>query len=394
MLGCLYVVQGLPFGFQATALPIYLREAGVSLSAIGWASALAAPWALKLLYAPLVDRFGSARWGRRRVWILPAQGGLALTCAAAAFVPAGEALGLLLALVFVMNLFAATQDVAVDGLAVDLLQPDELGPGNAAQVVGFKVGMLTGGGLLVWASASIGWTGLFLAMAAIVAAVWLMVLLVLREPPPRDASAPQLPLAEIGRRTLAAIRVPGSGWLLAIVATYKIGETAVDLMFKPFLIDQGFTAAQLGLWIGTWGMAFSLVGSLGGGWLARALTIRRALLLTACLRVAPMLGEWALTLSPPSAEAVIAVTAAEHLFGGALTTVLFALMMSRVDRRIGATHFTLLAAVEVLGKSPGAWVSGMVATSVGYGALFAAGAGVSIAFVLLVLASPSGPDGD
>jgi hypothetical protein len=68
---------------------------------------------------------------------------------------------------------------------------------------------------------------------------------------------------------------------------------------------------------------------------------------------------------------VIAVTCAEYLAGGALTTVVFALMMSRVDRRIGATHYTVLAAVEVLGKFPGAWVSGPIAEAFGYPALFA-----------------------
>ena len=31
----LYFVQGLPFGFQATALPVFLRQQGVSLTRIG-----------------------------------------------------------------------------------------------------------------------------------------------------------------------------------------------------------------------------------------------------------------------------------------------------------------------------------------------------------------------
>ena len=71
--------------------------------------------------------------------------------------------------VLLMNLFAATMDIAVDGLAIDLLELRELGKGNIAQVVGYKIGMLTGGGLLVWASGWIGWEGLFLSMAVLVA---------------------------------------------------------------------------------------------------------------------------------------------------------------------------------------------------------------------------------
>lgn len=139
LLLALYFVQGLPFGFQAVALPVYLRQLGVSLESIGLLGALAAPWMLKALWAPLVDRYYSPRLGRRRSWILPAQAGLALCCAAGA--AAGEDhLGLLLALVLLMNLFAATQDIAADGLAVDLLSEQELGPANAAQVTPKHVG--------------------------------------------------------------------------------------------------------------------------------------------------------------------------------------------------------------------------------------------------------------
>ncbi len=87
ILWSLYFVQGLPFGFQATALPVYLRAAGVSLAGVGFATALALPWSLKIFGAPFVDRFGSARFGPRRSWIVPLQLGLLACCAVAALVP-------------------------------------------------------------------------------------------------------------------------------------------------------------------------------------------------------------------------------------------------------------------------------------------------------------------
>ena len=83
-LASLYLVQGLPFGFQAAALPAFLREAGVSLTEIGFLDLLALPWLLKALWSPVVDRFGSSRWGRRRSWILPLQLVLAFAAAAGA----------------------------------------------------------------------------------------------------------------------------------------------------------------------------------------------------------------------------------------------------------------------------------------------------------------------
>jgi MFS transporter, PAT family, beta-lactamase induction signal transducer AmpG len=427
ILSTLYFVQGLPFGFQATALPTYLRTQGASLTAIGLLGVLATPWSLKALWAPLVDRYGSERIGRRKSWILPMQILLCFTCAGASFIPLPVGLPTLMAMVFLMNLFAATMDIAVDGLAVDLLDADELGHGNSSQVVGYKAGMLTGGGLLVWASGKLGWHGLLLWMAALVAAIFLFTL-TWREPPPRqehaardaanahteggtgeaDATdggaagatgatvtsggAKEPTLGGVLGASLRALRVPGSGWLLLFIGTYKTGEAMVDTMFKPFLIDVGFSPQQLGLWLGTYGMVASVLGSLAGGWAASRLpSIWSALWIASALRVLPMVGEVVLSLSPPTSEAVIAVTSAEHFFGGALTTVVFAFMMSRVDARVGATHYTVLATVEVLGKSPGSWASGKLALLLGYPTLFAIGTAQAAIFLLLLLPLRSVP---
>ncbi|WP_163868120.1 MFS transporter [Myxococcus eversor] len=399
LLGVLYFVQGLPFGFQATALPVYLREQGISLTALGFAGVLALPWGLKALWAPLVDRYHSARLGRRRSWILPMQAGLTLTCAAAGLlVSDGGSLKVLLGLILVMNLFAATQDIAVDGLAVDMLKPEELGLGNSVQVVGYKLGMLTGGGLLVWASKSIGWSGLFWGMAALCAGA-LLVTLLAREPPPREdssgsdgVSAPEARLSwrQLREHIAAVVMKPGTGWVLLFIGTYKFGETMADVLYKPFLVDSGIPAWQIGQWVGTWGNVASILGSVGGGLLATRLPIVGALTLTASLRVLPLMGRWWLATHGVSDAGVIGVTLAEELVGGALTTVMFAFMMSRVDRRIGATHYTLLASLEVWGKAPAAPLAGWLADPIhglglGYAPVFLLGAALSVAFLALLI---------
>ena len=162
LLASLYFAQGLPFGFQSNALPLYLTELGLTMTEVSLARALAIPWALKMLWAPLVDRYASARLGRRKSWIIPMQLLLAGACVVASLFPLSrETLTPFLICVLMMNLFAATQDIAVDGLAVDLLEPRELGGGNAAQVVGYKIGILTGGGLLVGLFAKGNWSSCF-----------------------------------------------------------------------------------------------------------------------------------------------------------------------------------------------------------------------------------------
>jgi hypothetical protein len=99
----------------------------------------------------------------------------------------------------------------------------------------------------------------------------------------------------------------------------------------------------------------------------------------------PVIGEWWLSVVTPTEGRVIAVTCAEHFFGGALTTALFAYMMSRVDKRIGATHYTLLAAVEVWGKNGAAWGSGAITQATSYPFIFGLAAVLSTLFLLLLI---------
>lgn len=402
ILAVLYVVQGLPFGFQASALPAYLTASGVSLTKVGFAGALSAPWLLKPLWAPLVDRWSSERLGRRRSWILPLQAALASTCLAAAFVPA-ESLPLLLGLIALTNLFAATMDIAVDGLAVDSLDAHELGWGNIAQVVGYKLGMLIGGGVLVWASQWIGWRGLFLAITGLIVLA-LLVTLAWREPSRPHASASESDASSFGAllSTLwRALARPGALALVAACATYKIGESMADAMFEPFLVRRaGWSVPEVGLVIGTWGMAFSLAGSFLGGALAARLGVLRALYGFAIARALSLIGVWWLSGQASSeslTQLVVVVKGFEEIAGGGLTTAMFAFMMSQVDREIGATHYTLLAGIEVLGKVPGGLASGALADTFGFRWTFALALWLGLAFlpVLLLLrpaaASPPAP---
>jgi MFS family permease len=386
LLTSLYFVQGLPFGFQSNALPLFMLKNGVSLTKVGLAGALSLPWLLKPLWAPLVDKFGNARFGRRKSWIVPLQFLLALACVAAAYSEPGEALGRLIFIVLIMNVLTATQDIAVDAFAVDRLGKADLGLGNSAQVVGYKIGMLAGGGLLVALSVYSGWAGMFFSMAALCLVV-MGILIFQREQPVEQGEAHQpLPWRELLSRLWAAVRVKGAGWLLIFVATYKVGEELATRMFGPFLVKQGFTPETVAGWLGTWVMVASLTGSFFGGLLATRMNLLGSVAWTAGLRVLPLIGQWAIVagLIPISPGSIIAIASVEHFFAGALTTCMFALMMSRVDKRIGGTHYTLLAAVEVAGKSPSALGSGKIVELIGFSSTFLLAVAASVVFLLLV----------
>ncbi|MCA9256887.1 MAG: hypothetical protein KDA33_14660, partial [Phycisphaerales bacterium] len=73
LFAALYFSEGAPIGFIWYALPTMLHEQGVADDSIGFLfGALALPWALKFLWAPLIDTLRSRRWGFR-AWIVTAQ---------------------------------------------------------------------------------------------------------------------------------------------------------------------------------------------------------------------------------------------------------------------------------------------------------------------------------
>ncbi len=385
LLFCLYFAQGLPFGFQSE-IPAFLRQSGLSLTKITLAYILSLPWSIKVLWAPLVERYGSERFGRRKSWIVAMQLLLALTCAVTALVPPGVDLQALAMLLLLMNLFSATQDIAVDGLAVDTIKPHDLGLANIAQVVGFKVGMIAGSLLIARVYARVGWSGVLWIIAGLVVLVALSVI-PLREPPPEPRTAEvRSSIGTVLGKLFATLRSPGALWLVLFVGTYKIGEGMVDAVFKPFLIDHKFTIPQIAQWVSTYGMIASILGSMVGGLLAVRMRILVAVGVTGLLRAFSVGGQWYLTqLDVVTPNALIVVTAVEHFCAGALTTAMFAFMMARVDKAVGATHYTLLACIEVVGKTPGRLLAGLLATHLGYSGVFGLGTGLSFLFLLLLI---------
>lgn len=379
----LYLSQGIPFGFQATALPLMLRERNVSLAFIGMSTLLASPWMLKFLWAPLIDMKWNRSVGRRKSWIIPLQM-LLVSAIIAASKTVDMGMYLLAVNIFVMNIAAATQDCAVDGLAVDLLAEDELGYGNSAQVVGYKAGMIMSGGLLVWLSGYYGWNMQFVVMA-LIAAIPLLIIIFYRE---KETAAlhlkERLGLEEIFRILGSSLSKKSARYFILFILLYKSGEVMLDIMFKPFVIDSGFSASSTGLWIGTYGMAASICGSIAGGVLSSRKKPFAGLMYASILRLIPLICITAISFVKPQAYQVITISLLEHFFGGMLTTAVFAFMMFNVDRIIGATHYTLLASIEVIGKAPGAALSGIVAQKFGYPACFTTGTVISALVILLL----------
>ena len=180
----LYVAQGLPFGLFLAAIPAWLAQGGASAGEIGTVLAMVMlPWTLKLFYCFLVDRYAFLAMGRRRPWIIVSQLGIVAGLGAMAIVnPAAEQASLVAAFAFAINIASSMQDVAVDGLAVDILPADEFARGSGIFYGGQALGVSLAGGVGGYLIAYHGLPSALLTLAAVTAVI-LVAIIIVRERP-------------------------------------------------------------------------------------------------------------------------------------------------------------------------------------------------------------------
>ena len=363
LLTCLYIAQGLPFGFFMQSLPVLLRNRGMSLEVIGFSTILVLPWAFKFLWAPVLDK-----WGKRRTWILVNNlAAVALLLLLASFSLerlVSEQITVLFAGFFILNLFSATQDIATDGLAVNLLNENERGFGNGIQVAGYRVGMILGGGLLLAWFTVLGWQYSLCILAAILLAVTIPIVMFSEVDHHREQE--NLGIKDF----IGFIKLPHLTLWLAIVLTYKFGEHFASAMIRPLLIDQQWSVEQIALVLGSVGFAAGLAGALVGGLLVNRLGRYNALLSFGVIQ-AGAVAIWAIVpLGFNNSIVVYSLSALEHFAGGLATAALFTVMMDHCRRQCAGSDYTFQASIVVFMNMIAAAASGVFAARFGYGTHF------------------------
>lgn len=361
----LYIAQGLPYGFFTQTLPVLLRVEGVDLKTIGFSSALALPWALKFLWAPAVDKFGS-----RKLWILWSNL-IAIACLIVmSFLElpfiVNEAIVILFVGFFLMNLFTATQDIATDGLAVNFLAENERGIGNGIQVAGYRVGMILGGGLLLSWFTILGWQYSLWILSAIFFLTTLPVIFFNEKKYITEQE--NLTFSHF----IAFFKLPHLGLWLVIILIYKFGDALGGAMVRPLLVDSGFSIKDIALILGIAGFSAGLLGAVVGGLLVNKLGRYRSLLLFAIIQ-AIAVSAWALLSIESLASMkmivkplVYILSTLEHFTGGLATAALFTAMMDHCRKECAGSDYTIQACIVVTMTIFASSTSGISATELGY----------------------------
>ncbi|KAA0162189.1 hypothetical protein FNF31_03424 [Cafeteria roenbergensis] len=151
----LYTLQGVPMGL-ASAIPIMLQSSGFGFGAKALFSFAAWPYSLKVLWSPVVDAVYSDAFGRRKSWVVPVQIITGLVMIAMGMIiddelvpGAAPNLWRLTAAFFALYFLVATQDIAVDGWALTMLRPENVGLASVCNSVGQTAGYIISYALLL-----------------------------------------------------------------------------------------------------------------------------------------------------------------------------------------------------------------------------------------------------
>ena len=236
-----YVAQGLPIGLLMIAIPAWLAGAGATATEIAsYVSLAGLPWGLKLFAGPIMDRFSYLSMGRRRPWVVLSQSGLLLALFSMSLTPDPiDSIWLLSAMAFLVNMFAAVQDVAVDGMAIDVLEPDERGSANAFMACGQVVGF-SGSGFVT--AHALEYSGLALACFIVAFGVAFILLwsILIKE----RSMEKRLPWTQ-GEPAPRSIEIQAGSWR-------EIFSNLIRVMFLPTSLILMTTALCWGMTQGVW----------------------------------------------------------------------------------------------------------------------------------------------
>ena len=404
-LSLLYFAQGLPFGFIEVAMLAWLAQNGVSAAAIGSVlAALALPWTFKLAYGFIMDRYAFLHMGRRRPWIIIGQLGLVAAFAAMAIAnPSPAQIGLIASIAFFIGLSSATQDVAVDGLAVDILPEDEIEKANGYMFGGQALGMAAGGGVGGFLIAYYSLAAAAMTMAVLVATILILVILLRERPGER-----LLPWTA-GQASQRNLDIHLGAFMPIIRNLFRVMFTRQTLILMPAMVAVcGATGIFLGLaplfsanildWekstYSGWASTASLVAGLAAiflfGHAASWLGARRSFILCAAATAAIALAMLALKSEWSSSVVFIcSIFAFKAMFvlrgvtGGALSMRLCA-------PAVAATQFAVFMAIANLGRAMGSASLGWLDSLGGIPAMFAAIAVCSLTAAGFALAAKVG----
>ena len=354
MLICILIgfSSGLPLYFLLQLVPAWLRRGGVDLTTIGFIGLALLPYSWKFLWSPLLDRYSFSSFGRRRTWMLSSQVLLLAAMAAIGWFSPQNSINAIVYAAFIIAVFSATQDIAIDAYRRELLPDHEFGIGASFYVNAYRVAGLIPGGLGLIMADFISWPMVFMMTAAFMLPGILCTLIISEpaihgKPPATLREAIVEPFHEFFTRD----GIKSSLLILAFMLLYKFGDSLATALITPFYIDVGFSNTEIGAvakLVGFWSM---IIGGFFGGVLMIKIGINRALWIFGVVQLLSIFGFALLNEVGKNIYVLGLAVGFEYLGVGLGTAAFVAFIASKTNKKFSATQFALFSSFFAIPRS-------------------------------------------
>jgi len=388
------MASGFPWVLWGSAMTAWLKESGLTRSAIGVFGTVAAAYSTHFLWAPFVDRLPfpvlSRIFGQRRGWILGMQVPLALATAAIAFTHPADSVKWTGILALVIAFCSATQDISISAYRIEIIpreEPAKIAHASAAETAGWWTGYALLGAVPFFLADMPGWT--WNRIYLLLAAMWipLMVAVILaREGKQRRERFKEA--EEKYEKVLAKTVAPGlwariTAWLAVTVVEpvkeffdrtgvrlgvsvllflflFKLGEAFLGRMAIVFYKEVGFTDTQIAYYSKLMTAGVTILFSMAGGLLNARIGIIKGLFVGGIAMAASnLMFSWIAIVGPN--EKLYAATIFVDGFTAAMSTVAFVAFISYfTSHTYTGTQYALLASIGTLGRTLVSGASGFV----------------------------------
>lgn len=357
--------SGLPLGLVWIAIPDWMRSIGVDIRIVGLFSLTQLPWTFKVIWAPLMDRYAPPILGRRRGWALIMQLALAILILMLAGVgDHPETPWVVAALALAIAFASASQDIALDAYAVEVLKKEEQGAVAGARMAFYRAAMYVAGGLSITLAGETSWplANALLALAFLP----MMVITWYAPPPPRGLATPRSLREAIWKPFLGFLARHRALEILAFVFLYKIADALADGLLRPFLFDMGYSHFDRGFSLATIGLLGIVGGAFIGGLWTNIMGLGKSLWVFGFLQIFSNIGYVLVARSETDQLLMYGALSFEKFTSGLGTGAFSVLLLRMTQKRFSATQYALFSSLFALPRLVSGPIAGFSVDAIGW----------------------------
>lgn len=390
--------SGLPFGVLAEPMVAWLADSQVDKTTIGLFSLVSLPYALKFLWAPIMDSMPlpivTRFFGRRRGWVLVTQFLLIGSIIKLGFSDPAQNLWWVAVFALLVSFVSASQDIVIDAYRVEILKENQLAAGAALAINGWRLSSWGGAAVGLIFSDLVSWSMVFLGLAL---TLGVGIIAILLNPEPATHMSDEAivihkkakhyflsnnyflnkfaPLtiwlyASVFGPFIEFIKRPHCLLIILFILFYKFGDAVLTVMKIPFFLELGFTKMEIGTIAKVIGFPPIILGGLFGGLLLAKMGLMRGLLISGVLMAMSNL-VFVIQAWVGYNQEMLAISIAIENFTTSMGTVAFvAYLSSLCNIAYTATQYALLTSLMAFSRTLMTAGSGWVADHVSWPLFF------------------------